>query len=262
MVAGIGIALLAWAISQRSLAAKDRGTRFVVWLIALSVGRCSALGRVRRCSLLPTVPTRASGCADLAGIVGVYLVFVLDHWRGLGVLHVAHGLYRLRRLRATCTPIDRQQLDPALRASLWRNRESRRVTLCASDAVRVPAAIGYFRPMVVFPVVGADRDSAGRTQRDSVARAGASAPLRRLDESCAETCEGGFLLSSGGVVYRVAAHARARDGLRRRGAGCQLQSARLRRIARRPCGKELSSPGRAVGAGRRQPSSAIEVSTG
>ena len=38
-----------------------------------------------------------------------------------------------------------------LRARLNEIQSRRSVTLCISDAVRVPAAIGYFRPMVVFP---------------------------------------------------------------------------------------------------------------
>jgi len=89
----------------------------------------------------------------------------------LGLLHVAHGLYRLRRLRASCVPVDLSHLDANSRAVLaevgvpsssffWKKvcpalvegvGIDRAVTLCISDAVRVPAAIGYFRPMVVFP---------------------------------------------------------------------------------------------------------------
>ena len=55
------------------------------------------------------------------------------------------------RLRATCTPVDLNQIDPSLRTILAEAQKHRRVTLCSSDAVRVPAAIGYFRPIVVFP---------------------------------------------------------------------------------------------------------------
>jgi bla regulator protein blaR1 len=69
----------------------------------------------------------------------------------LGLAHVALGLLRLRRLRATCVPVNPEHLEPNLRASLLSACASRQVALCTSDAVRVPAAIGYFRPMVVFP---------------------------------------------------------------------------------------------------------------
>ena len=43
-----------------------------------------------------TLPASFASFLFVAWIVGA----------GLGLLHVAHGLYRLRRLRATCSPMD------------------------------------------------------------------------------------------------------------------------------------------------------------
>ena len=150
LIAGIVIALLAWAITGvvRRLGS---GTRFAIWFLALLAiaflpmvghfaGRSGGGG-----SAAPAIAlTLPASFASL--LFGVWIVGA-----GLGLLHVVHGLYRLQRLRATCTPIDLRALDPSLQNVLADAQQHRRVILCTSDAVRVPAAIGYFRPMVVFP---------------------------------------------------------------------------------------------------------------
>src|SRR5271166_3167800 len=150
LLAGIVIALLAWAVTG-VVRRQGSGTRFAIWFLALlaiaflpMVGHfAGSLGA--RVSAAPAIAlTLPASFASL--LFGVWIVGA-----GLGLLHVAHGLYRLRRLRATCTPIDLRALDPSLRNDLADAQQHRRVILCTSDAVRVPAAIGYFRPMVVFP---------------------------------------------------------------------------------------------------------------
>jgi beta-lactamase regulating signal transducer with metallopeptidase domain len=150
LVAGTAIALLARAVA-RVARRQGSGTRFVVWLLALlavavlpwagsvGVGSHGTVPRLATVSL--TLPESFASLFFVVWIVGA----------GLGLLHLAHGLYRLQRLRATCRPIDIRQLDPALRAILTAAASHRLVTLCTSDAVRVPAAMGYLRPIVVFP---------------------------------------------------------------------------------------------------------------
>jgi beta-lactamase regulating signal transducer with metallopeptidase domain len=150
LVAGTAIALLGWAIAMIARR-QGSGTRFVVWLLALlavavlpwvgSVGAASHRTVPSLATVSLTLPESFASLFFVAWIIGA----------GLGLFHLAHGLYRLQRLRTTCMPIDFKQLDPALRASLTAAASQRRVTLCTSDAVRVPAAVGYFRPMVVFP---------------------------------------------------------------------------------------------------------------
>ena len=150
LIAGIVIALLAWAITG-VVRRQGSGTRFAIWFLALlaiaflpMVGHFagSSEGGV---SAVPAIAlTLPASFASL--LFGVWIVGA-----SLGLLHVAHGLYRLQRLRATCTPIDLRALDPSLQNVLADAQQHRSVTLCTSDAVRVPAAIGYFRPMVVFP---------------------------------------------------------------------------------------------------------------
>jgi len=167
LLGGIAIALLAWAVARLS-SRQGSGTRFAVWFLALvAIGVLPFAAHFASASHVATKISTA-GAITLPQSFATYLFVAWMIGATLGLLHVAHGLYRLRRLRATCTPVDLDRLDPTSRAILddvQKNRAGdpplspsfgdrvghRRVTLCSSDAVRVPAAIGYFRPLVVFP---------------------------------------------------------------------------------------------------------------
>ena len=148
LLAGGVIALLAGGVT-RLVRRHGSGTRFAVWFWALVaivilpwVGSIVAACRA-------SAPTLAHSALTLPASFAVYLLTAWVIGASFGLLRVGHGLYRLRRLRATCTPVNPDQLDPRLFAVVA--REGRGVTLCISDAVRVPAAIGYFRPMVLLP---------------------------------------------------------------------------------------------------------------
>jgi beta-lactamase regulating signal transducer with metallopeptidase domain len=176
-LAGIGIAMLAWAVN-RLFSRQGSGTRFVVWLLALlAIGIVPFAGNLASTNAAPKITSPSVLALPQSFATYLFVAWIIG--ATLGLLHVAHGLYRLRRLRATCTPVDLDQLDATSRAILNeacappagvtddrricacrsgllpsvgdRVGIHRPVTLCTSNAVRVPAAIGYFRPMVVFP---------------------------------------------------------------------------------------------------------------
>jgi bla regulator protein blaR1 len=147
LLAGIAIALLAWTVT-RMFRREGSGTRFSVWflgLVGIAVLPWFNTGLVHKSSGV------AAGAVTLPESFALYVFLAWAIGAGLGLAHVAHGLYRLQRLRATCMPVDLDRLDESLRASVIAARAQRQVTLCTSDAVRVPAAIGYVRPIVVFP---------------------------------------------------------------------------------------------------------------
>jgi beta-lactamase regulating signal transducer with metallopeptidase domain len=150
LLAGIAIALLAWAVT-RLFSRQGSGTRFAVWFLALiAIGMLPFVGNVASASHA----ARKLGATSAITLPQSFATYLFVAWMigaSFGLLHLAHGLYRLRRLRATCTPVDLGQLDATSRAILAEARTHRRITLSTSDAVRVPAAIGYFRPVVVFP---------------------------------------------------------------------------------------------------------------
>jgi beta-lactamase regulating signal transducer with metallopeptidase domain len=150
LLAGIAIALLAWAMA-RFARKQGSGIRFIIWFVALIViALLPWAGPVSTSSRL-TASAHTAGAVTLPGSLAFYLFVIWMVGAGFGLARVAFSLYRLQRLRSTCMPVDLRQLDPSLRAIVAEACTHRRATLCTSDKVRVPAAVGYFRPMVVFP---------------------------------------------------------------------------------------------------------------
>ena len=70
---------------------------------------------------------------------------------GIGLAKIGVSFWQLRRLRQSCTAIDSPTLHPVLRETLNEFGSARRVTLCTSDRVRVPTAIGFLKPIVAIP---------------------------------------------------------------------------------------------------------------
>ena len=148
LLAGVAIALLAWTVTEM-FGRRGSGTRFAVWFSALvaiailpwfyHVGAGHALSSASRSAV--ALPASVAYYLFVAWIIGTTF----------GLLRVGISLYRLQHLRSTCAPIDLGQLEPRLRECIAEAQAHRRITLCCSDAVRVPAAVGYFRPIVVFP---------------------------------------------------------------------------------------------------------------
>jgi len=64
---------------------------------------------------------------------------------------VAAGLYRVYQVRKSCLAVASTAIDESLRRTIDEFQSTRRVELCASDVVRVPTAIGFFKPVVALP---------------------------------------------------------------------------------------------------------------
>ena len=166
---GFLIALFAWAL-LRVLRRQNSGTRFAVWFMALltvaalpvlgdfgagqgralmAAGMSSvAAGRVSWGSLRPamTIPGRWALLVFLAWALGA----------SAAMLRLAAGLWRLRQLRRSCTPIVAVHLDPAVRKTIDAigasgSVASRSITIATSECVRVPAAIGFWKRTIVLP---------------------------------------------------------------------------------------------------------------
>jgi beta-lactamase regulating signal transducer with metallopeptidase domain len=147
---GLAIAALAWGVT-RVLARYGSAIRFSVWLGALSAILLIPWVGIVRATSSRAVPALSGGIVTLPEAVARYLVAIWAVGAILGLAHVVLGLYRLRCLRATCIPIELGRLDPLLRDSIEEVQLRRQLTVCSSESIRVPAAIGYFRPLVVFP---------------------------------------------------------------------------------------------------------------
>jgi beta-lactamase regulating signal transducer with metallopeptidase domain len=145
MLEGIAIGLFAW-ILLRVTGRRNSSTRFAVWF--------SALVAIAALPVLSAVSGSAHASSSAISVPGAWALDILFIWAaiaGVLLLRVGAGLVQLRTLRASCTAIDPATLDPLLQATLREFQSVRRVTLCHSDRLQVPTAIGFVKPLVVIP---------------------------------------------------------------------------------------------------------------
>lgn len=145
---GVLIALFAGTM-LRLLPRQNSGTRFAVWFVALltvaglpfvgsAAGHAFAGGAVR----------------PVIGLPGRWGFFLFVAWvvaASAAMLRVATGLWRLRKLRKNCSGVKVAELDPSVARTVASFSSTRAVSLATSEQVIVPAAIGFFRPMIVIP---------------------------------------------------------------------------------------------------------------
>lgn len=152
---GLLIVLFAWVL-LRILPRQNSRTRFAVWFVALlAVAGLPAFGRfVHRptTALFSHVATAVSLPAPWATVF--FIVWTLAVC--VMTARLAGGLWRLRELRQSCRAVDPVDLDPSVRdlfAELNSTESfvSRPVTIATSGHIRVPAAIGLWKPMIVLP---------------------------------------------------------------------------------------------------------------
>ena len=141
---GMAIALLAW-ILLRALGRQNSGTRFAVWFSAL-LGIAALPLLVSSSEVLTkrpeiTLPAR-------------WALYLFAGWAIIataGLVRLGFGFWCLRQLRKSCVPVDITTLDRQLRKTLEEFDSPRKPTLCVSDQLRVPTAIGFIKPQVVIP---------------------------------------------------------------------------------------------------------------
>ena len=168
---GFLIALFAWGL-LRILRRQNSGTRFAVWFLALlTVAALPVLGGIGdgRAGMVAGSCRDASGMAPANSwgslrpaitIPGRWALFVFLGWAlgaSFAMMRLAAGLWRLRRLRRSCTPIVAEDLDPAVRKTVEAIGgsgsviSSNSITIARSECVRVPAAIGFWKRTIVLP---------------------------------------------------------------------------------------------------------------
>jgi beta-lactamase regulating signal transducer with metallopeptidase domain len=155
---GILIAVIAWAV-LRILPKQNSGTRFAVWFLALltviavpfmSASRNSGMDKAAWLAAPPLAIHLQVRSALL--LLAIWLLIAT-----LAIARLAVGLWRLRELRRKCISLERAQLDPLLQQTLAELAVAsgllpkRRVTVATSERIRVPAAVGLWKPMIVIP---------------------------------------------------------------------------------------------------------------
>ena len=204
---GFLIALFVWAL-LRVLRRQNSGTRFAVWFLALltvaalpvlggfgaalgaGLGAGQGLGQ-RQAMMMTTSGMSAPVPGSLRpaiAIPGRWALFVFLAWAvgvSVAMARLATGLWHLRQLRRSCTPVVAADLDPLVRKTVeaigasgsvesrlverrasspvlplpqpvdGRGRpslhRSKSVTVATSESLRVPAAIGFWKRTIVLP---------------------------------------------------------------------------------------------------------------
>lgn len=149
LVQGVAIAVLACGI-LRICGRTSAVTRFAVWFCALlAIVVLPMAGLLGKADTLGHSPAHAA--LTLPSRWALYLFAGWAALSGVALLKVVTGLYKIRQLRRACEPLQTQTLDPLLQETVRGFGSRRSVTLCTSDSLNVPAAIGFFNPAVVFP---------------------------------------------------------------------------------------------------------------
>ena len=149
---GLLIAFFAWAL-LRILRKQNSGTRFAVWFLALlAVAALPVFGGFR------FGPLHWGDMRPAISIPGHWALFVFLFWvmgSSLALARLLTGLWRLRKLRQSCTPMMAADLDPMVRKTVETigglKSMSQAITIAASEQVRVPAAIGFWKRTIVLP---------------------------------------------------------------------------------------------------------------
>jgi beta-lactamase regulating signal transducer with metallopeptidase domain len=148
LIEGLALAGLSWT-ALHFFGARSSMTRFAVWFSTLLViAGLPLLSWIRSPlqyeSHLPEL-TLSSGWAAGAFAAWATIASVLLVRLGLSLRHVM-------RLRQDCQEIEAGSL-PALKEAVqeFSNKRARCIQLLVSDDLRVPTALGFFRPAVVLP---------------------------------------------------------------------------------------------------------------
>lgn len=148
--AGLLLAGMVWAL-LRVTGGANSGTRFAIWFSSLLA-----------VAVLPFVPgsivshtLHFSGAPHSAVILSTsWAAYLFAGWAliaSLLLLRLGTGIWRVRSLRANCREVNLAALDPKIAKVFGALAKRRRVSLCTSKELSVPAAIGLFRPAIVFP---------------------------------------------------------------------------------------------------------------
>jgi Zn-dependent protease with chaperone function len=136
----------------RLLGQRPAGARFVIWFSTL-LGIASLLvgGTRVGAGWERAFPLPAHAPIALPASRALYIFCAWAVLAGVALLRVVAGLWQLHTIRKTCTPLDLDQLDKRSRTILRGAGWPRRLSVCVSDRVGTPAAIGFLRPAIVLP---------------------------------------------------------------------------------------------------------------
>jgi beta-lactamase regulating signal transducer with metallopeptidase domain len=151
LAVGVVIALFAGLMARLS-SRQSSSTKFVLWFGALLGVAAAPVFGVLACSVSPASIHAATKAAIV--LPGSFANYIFAGWAIVATFllaKIAVGGYRLFRLRQSFIPIDLSQLDARVAETLKRCQSQRMFSLCTSENIEVPAAVGLIEPVVVLP---------------------------------------------------------------------------------------------------------------
>jgi beta-lactamase regulating signal transducer with metallopeptidase domain len=150
IVEGTVIALVAW-ILLHAMRRQNSGTRFAVWFSVLLTIAALPLFELCASGSLSDLAPSVHSVITLPASWALYIFMTWAVVAGLALLRVGHGFWQVRRLRASCTPFSPENLPSVVRTTVKEFQATRPVSLCTSENLRVPTAIGFLNPVIVLP---------------------------------------------------------------------------------------------------------------
>jgi Zn-dependent protease with chaperone function len=153
MILGTVIAGMAWLALSFLRPVRAR-LRFRVWFVALTGVAVVPLLQILVHGLGVAsggAPVTRSGLILLPADWATYLFGTWVLCASVALARVVAGVFHMRRVASNSPVLDWRQLDPVSRETVERVARTRRLDIRVSDRIRVPVAIGLFRPAVVIP---------------------------------------------------------------------------------------------------------------
>jgi beta-lactamase regulating signal transducer with metallopeptidase domain len=130
----------------------NSGTRFAVWFSALMA--IATLPLLGGSWWLHASNISAESAGSPITVPGSWALYAFGAWAAIAawfLFGVGRGLWHLHVLRKSCLRVNLAEIDPRVQETLGSSRSTRPITLCTSDLVRVPTAIGFLKPLIVVP---------------------------------------------------------------------------------------------------------------
>jgi beta-lactamase regulating signal transducer with metallopeptidase domain len=147
---GLLLALFAWLV-LRLIGRQSAGTRFAVWFMALiAVPGLSVLGtfHLNEARVFPaTLNSQIVVPAIWAEVIFAGWVIAAS----VGLARLGIGLWQVRKIRKSSTEIDVSQFGPVVEDVFQQHSAGRNIRLAVSESIKVPAAIGFWKPVIVLP---------------------------------------------------------------------------------------------------------------
>jgi beta-lactamase regulating signal transducer with metallopeptidase domain len=149
---GLLLALFAWLL-LRLIGRQNSGTRFAVWFTALiAIAGLSTFGgfKLSEGRILPA----AFHLNSQITIPAVWAEVIFAAWAilcSIALVRLVMGLWQVRKIRNNSTEIQASKLGTAIEELFQQHSAGRHVRLAISDQVKVPTAIGFWKPVIVLP---------------------------------------------------------------------------------------------------------------